>query len=267
MFTTYWEMKFNPFSKSASLEHSFESEDFKQAIARLKHLSEIKGIGLFTGLPGTGKTYTLKKFVDSLNPSLYKTVYLPLSTLTVLEFLRSVALALGITPAFRKVDLFNSIQERISSLSTDKRVCTVIILDEGQYLNTKILNDLKILLNFDMDSKNYAVTIIVGQPIINNTLAMHTHEALAQRIVINYTFNGLSKAELTDYIDSRFHSCGLVVNPFTPNSMEALWGCCGSSPRVINSLVEKCLYIGFQHKAKCIDPEIVMLAGAEASLV
>ena len=266
MFTTYWEMTSNPFSKASSCQHPFESEDFKQATARLHYLSEIKGIGLFSGLSGTGKTYTLKTFVDSLNPSLFKVAYLPMSSLTVMEFFRSLALALGLSPAYRKIDLFNSIQERIVSLSVDRHICTVLILDEGQYLNTKILNDLKILLNFEMDSKNHSVTIIAGQPTLNNTLGMHTHEALAQRIVINYVFNGLSKGELESYIDSRFKVCGVHVNPFAPAALEALWGCCASSPRVVNSLVEQCLHIGFQQKAKVIDAEIVRLASAELSL-
>ena len=38
MFTTYWEMQFNPFTKHVSSKYSFESEDFRQATARLKHL-------------------------------------------------------------------------------------------------------------------------------------------------------------------------------------------------------------------------------------
>jgi len=267
MFTTYWEMQFNPFSKSAAGEHPFESEDFKQATARLDHLREIKGIGLFTGLSGSGKTYTIKKFTEFLNPSLYKTLYMPLSTLTVMEFYRALALEMGVVPAFKKIDLFRNIQERILSLSRDKRVTTVIILDESQYLHTKILNDLKILFNFEMDSQNHAVVILSGQPTLNNTLNMHVHEALAQRIVINYTFNGLSRSELDDYIGSRLKACGVHENMFAPNALEALWGCSGNSPRVVNSLAEKCLHIGFQQKVRSIDPEIVMLANSEISLV
>jgi type II secretory pathway predicted ATPase ExeA len=260
-------MQFNPFSKSASDSNSFESEDFKQATARLRHLGEIKGIGLFTGLSGFGKTYTLKKYVDSLNPSLFKTMYLPLSTLTVMEFYRAIALGLGIVPAFKKIDLFNSIQERILSFSKDKRITTVIILDEAQYLNNKILNDLKILLNFDMDSVNHVVFILAAQPELNATLSMNSHEALLQRITINYSFNGISKNELFDYVDSRLKICGVHENMFKANSLEALWGCCGGSPRVVNSLIEKCLHIGFQQNVKFIDTDIVMLANSELSLI
>ena len=267
MFTAYWEMQFNPFSKHAPAKYSFESEDFKQATARLKHLCEIKGIGVFTGTPGTGKTFTIKQYTDALNPSLYKVFYLPLSSVTVLEFYRALAFGLGIVPPYKKIDLFNSIQERILSLSKDKRITTVIICDEGQYLNTKILNDLKIIMSFNMDSESHAAFVIAGLPALAGTLSISAHEALAQRVVINYAFSGLSKGETTEYIGSRLKSCGAGINIFAENALEALWGCCGSSPRVINALAEKCLIIGAQKGVKVIDAEIVMLAKNEISLV
>jgi len=267
MYTAYWEMRFDPFSRAAACKTPFESEDFKQASARLKHLHEIKGIGLFTGNPGSGKTYALKNFADSLNPSLFKTFYLPLSTVTVLEFFRAIAIGLGIVPPYKKIDLFNAIQERILTLSKDKRITTVIMLDEGQYLGNKILNDLKIILNFGMDSENHAVIVISGLNTLAGTLAMQAHEALAQRIVINYTFCGLSKTEMTGYIDSRLKSCGVRDNIFAENAFEAIWGCSGGAPRMVNALAEKCLLIGFHKNVKIIDPEIVMLANNDISLI
>lgn len=266
MLTTYWELKYNPFAKSAPAD-SFPSEDFMQATARLERLVEMKGIGLFTGLPGSGKTFTIKHFVDSLNTALFKPIYLPLSTLTVRDFYCALALGLGITPQFKKIDLFLSIQERILNLAKDKRITTVLILDEAQYLNTKILNDLKILMNFDMDSKNYASVIISGQPILNNTLSMQAHEALAQRIIINYTFTGLSKQDLHEYISTRLKCAGVSVNMFSENAIEAIWSCSGTSPRVVNNLAEKALLIGAMQKKNLIDADIIMLAQSEVSLI
>lgn len=267
MLTAFWEMQFNPFSKPASGKRHFESDDFKQATARLKHLCDIKGIGLFTGNPGSGKTFTLKKYADSLNPGLYKLFYAPLSSVTVLEFYRAIAIGLGLSPPYKKIDLFNAIQDRVKSLSKDKRVTPVIIFDEGQYLSSKILNDLKILLNFDMDSDNHTVVILAGQSALATTLSMGAHEALAQRILINYTFTGLSKNEMTEYIVSKLKDCGVSQTIFMESSLEALWGCCSGSPRVVNSLAENCLRIGAQKGVKLIDPEIVMMASNELSLV
>lgn len=267
MIAAYWEMQFNPFSKSAPGNHYFESGDYKQATARLKHLCETKGIGLFTGNPGTGKTFTLKKYVDSLNPGLYKLLYAPLSSITVVEFYRSLALGFGLLPPFKKIDLFNSIQDRIKVLARDKHITPVIICDEGQYLSAKILSDLKILLNFEMDSDNPAVIVLAGTPTLATTLSMGVHEALAQRILINYAFTGLSKSEMTEYIISKLKSCGVTLPVFQENAFEALWACCSGSPRVINSLAENCLRIGALKGAKSIDPEIVMVANNELSLV
>jgi len=130
MYKAYFGMEFNPFDKTGSLKVPFESGDFKEATSRLEHLKDIKGIGLFTGLPGMGKTYTLKQFVDKLNPNLYKVVYIPLSTITVREFYKALAYGLGIEPAQNKVDIFRQIQECIEILSTSKRVTPVIIIDE-----------------------------------------------------------------------------------------------------------------------------------------
>jgi type II secretory pathway predicted ATPase ExeA len=118
-----------------------------------------------------------------------------------------------------------------------------------------------------MDSENHAAVAISGQPVLASTLSMNAHEALAQRIVINYTFSGLSRQEMADYIDSRLKTCGLRENMFAENSLEAIWGCCGGSPRVVSSLAEKCLFIGAQKGARVIDTEIVMLANSELSLI
>jgi type II secretory ATPase GspE/PulE/Tfp pilus assembly ATPase PilB-like protein len=93
MYKSYWAMEFNPFVKNTKERINsevFNSSDFKNASARLEHLKKIKGIGLFTGFAGTGKTYTLRHFSGNLNTSLYKLVYIPLSTITVLEFYRAI---------------------------------------------------------------------------------------------------------------------------------------------------------------------------------
>ena len=267
MYKTYWGMEFNPFDKGLAVKDCFKSGDFTQASSRLEHLKNIKGIGLFTGLPGTGKTYSLRCFADSLNSNLYKVAYIPLSTVTVLEFYKSLAYGLGVEIFQKKVDLFKNIQERIISLSKDKKITPVIIIDEAQYLKTDILNDLKILFNFEMDSKNYAMFILSGQSVLNDILSKQIHEALKQRIVINFNFVGISKQEVNDYISSRLQLSGIHNQVFNPNAVEALYSCCNGSIRKLNNMIEKCLMIGFQKQVSVIDTEIIMIAQNETELI
>ena len=263
-------MEFNPFTKNNKDKINkicFNSIDFKNATARLEHLKKIKGIGLVTGYAGTGKTFTLRHFANNLNTSLYKLVYIPLSTITVLEFYKALAYGLDLEPPNKKIDIFRAIQERIITLAKDKKIVPVIMIDECQYLKTAVLNDLKLLLNFDMDSKNYAVLILAGQPVLNNTLSKQVHEPLKQRIVINYNFEGISKKEVKDYITSRFELCGVHSQIFNENAIEAISSCCNGSIRKLNSLIDKCLLSGYLNKVTTIDTDIVMSAQNEIELI
>ena len=68
-----------------------------------------------------------------------------------------------------------------------------IIIDEANYIKNAVLNDLKILFNFEMDSRDRAVILLVGLPQLNNTLQLSIHEPLRQRIIMNYNIDGYSR--------------------------------------------------------------------------
>jgi general secretion pathway protein A len=113
MCTAYYGMDFNPFPKEIDIKHHFKSSDYVQAASRLDYLKKAKGIGLFTGEPGCGKTFSLRCFSNSLNRNLYKVIYIPITTLTVNEFYRALCDGLGVIPTHKKVDLFKQIQESV----------------------------------------------------------------------------------------------------------------------------------------------------------
>lgn len=124
----------------------------------------MKGIGLFTGLAGTGKTACCRAFVSSLNPSLYKVVYLPMTTISASEFYRDLAKGLGLEACYRKIDNFRNIQERIKKLYREQKTTLTVLIDEAQYLSRAVLSDLKILMNFEMDSKTMPFLRWQGSP-------------------------------------------------------------------------------------------------------
>lgn len=79
-------MEYNPFLKSKDIK--IELSEYKQLLFRLKHLEEIKGIGIITGEPGLGKTTAIRYWTNTLNKTMFKVIYIPHSTLTVMEFYR-----------------------------------------------------------------------------------------------------------------------------------------------------------------------------------
>lgn len=194
MFRAFYNISYNPFEKEAS-NIIFESKDYNNVKNRFDYLMKLRGLGLFTGNPGNGKTYTFKKLIDSYNPNLYKFIYIHSSTLTVNEFYRAICLGLGIDPPHKKVDMFRTIQESIIRLFKERKITPVIIIDEAQFLKSGMFHDLSLLLNFEMDSKNYVTVILLGLSYLSSVLSKNIYEPLRQRIIVNYDFTGLDKAK------------------------------------------------------------------------
>ena len=258
-YTARYGLEFNPFLKN-SKEVLVETQEYKEIQFRLKYLLSTKGFGILTGSAGKGKTTTIRSWAASLNPSLYKVVYSSLSTLTVMDFYRSLAAGLGAIPAYRKTENFKLIQDEVSRLAIEKRQTPVIIMDEADYISTAILNDLKILFNFEMDSRDRAVILLTGLPQLNNTLRLGIHEPLRQRIVMNYNLDGLSKEEGRMYIKEKLKGAGCMQTVFEDNAVEAILNAANGTPRMINKLCNSSLLIGNSSNLNVITTDAAMQA-------
>lgn len=266
MFKQFYNMTMNPFEKSIKEKDAYLSRDLKEMISRLEYLNDTRGIGLFTATPGSGKTFALRCFAKKVNPNLTKVIYLCFTTVSTTEFYRQFCVSLGIEPSTRKSDMFKSIKDYMESMSNDKRVHYILVWDEAQYLNNDILKDLKLLMNFSMDSKDCFSLVLIGQPVLNNILDKQIHEALKQRIVINYNFEGLSEVEAIDYIHSRLSISGASPKIFDDNAALAAYRSCAGSIRRLNMILTKALIMGAQHEKNVIDTDIIMATANEISL-
>jgi len=206
-------LEFNPFIKNSG-DILVETNEFKESIYRLDILLNTRGFGLLTGSPGKGKTTIVRHWSKELNPALYKVIYSSLSTLTVMEFYKHLARQLGLEPACKKSDNFRMIQNEINRYSIEKRITPIIIIDEANYINNAVLNDLKLLFNFDMDSKDRAVVLLVGLPQLNNTLRLVAHEPLRQRVTMNYHLDGLNKEDAKIYIINKLNGAKCYTPKF-----------------------------------------------------
>ena len=98
------------------------------------------------------------------------------------------------------------ISEAIVRLNQSKKQHPILICDEAQLLRHPALEQLPLLLNFDMDSSHYLTLLLVGQPLLRRTLSLQMHEPLRQRIAVQYHLEGLSREELDAYLDSSTQS-------------------------------------------------------------
>lgn len=258
-------LEFNPFIKNTK-EILIETKEYGEAVYRLNYLLETRGFGIVTGSAGKGKTTVIRNWSKTLSPSLYKVIYIPLSTITVVEFYKQLINELGLEPKHRKVDNFKIIQDGINYLVMEKRVTPVIILDESNYMVSGILNDLKIIFNFNMDSRDKAIILLVGLPHLNNTLRLKSHEPLKQRITMNYQLEGLSKDEAKEYIQGKLKGAGSTFEVFESQAIEAIINTSNGIPRNINKLCNLSLMIGEQKQEALISSDTVCSAVEESEL-
>ncbi len=266
MFTQFFGLKFNPFTKEVPSDKLFISQDLLELESRLKYLENTRGIGLVAGEPGSGKSTALRKYVTDLNPALYKYCYFSLATVTVLEFYQGLALELGEEPKHKKVAIFHQIQQSISSLYYDRRITPVIILDEIHLASNKLLEDLRLILNFKMDSQNPFILVLSGQPLIRSKLSLNVNNPLRQRLAVKHIMQGIKADEVKDYCSSRLNQAGLVEEIFTASAIEAIYATTKGLPRLVNSLVTNCLLYAYGKKQRLIDEEVVYQAQSELNI-
>lgn len=106
------------------------------------------------------------------------------------------------------LDNFRAIQEELTRLSVEKRKTPFIIIDEANYISSAILNNFKLLFDFEMDSRDRAVVLLSGLPSLNATLRLSVHEPFRQRIIMNYEILAFTNEEGRSYILEKLQGAG-----------------------------------------------------------
>ncbi len=262
----YWGLSKPPFDKSIPCKNLTNTEDINQGVQCLSPIKEHGGVAVLSGKPGSGKTTILRKFVDDLPNGLFKPVYLSYSTVKGAEFLRSLAASLGIEPVSKRLVNYNNVKERIRDLRTKDRIMPIIIIDEAQYLGKDILIDIPMLLNFEMDSQNYAALLLSGTPALNSRLNLTIFDSLRDRIGHFYEVSGMSRDEARDFVRDRMRLAGGDGRVFRDTAIDLAHESSNGSVRRLSSILNYALMIGCAKNCREIDPDIIQQAVKEDAL-
>jgi len=265
MFKQFFGMKTNTFDKEIQTGEMFKGDDVRELESRLRHMLECRGIFLLVGEAGSGKTAALRMFTNALGASLYRPLYLPLTTLTVNDFYSALISMLGDSPKFRKIDMFRQIQSAIKTLYFEQRITPVLVIDEVHMSSCAILEDLRMLFNFNMDSVDPLILILAGQPLIRNKLALNVCAPLRQRITSRYSMKGFSLHETAEYLSTRMVQAGVNRAVFTEQAVASIHSCSSGLPRNINNIVTHALTYCAWKKLDMVDEEAVYQANIEIS--
>lgn len=265
MFRKHFGLSRYPFSNELEPDELYPSVALKELEVRLGHLVEMRGIGVVTGESGSGKTSATRKVMSALHAALHRVVYVTLSTGNVMDTYKTIAWELGLPTERSRAALFRQLRLEVTRLVTEARCRPLVVIDEAQHLRSDVLEDLRLLTNYQMDSENRLSMLFVGQPELRRRLALAAHEALAQRIVVRAHVPGLSRDELEPYLGHLLRRAGTELQLFEPAALEAIFQATSGLPRRINRLAHYALAAAAVAKAKSVSAEHVTQALAEVS--
>jgi len=265
MYRKHFGLTRNPFDKEIDPEDFFPSAAAKEMEVRLRYLLELRGIGLITGEVGSGKTCICRKVATSLNNGLYRCCYVPNSTGNVLDLYKTIAWELGLPVERNRAALYRCIRTEVTRLCLEVKIRPILIVDEAQHLRNDVLEDLRLLTNYDMDSKNRLCLLLVGQAGLRRRLSMSVHEALAQRIVVRHHLTGLTRDELPLYLAHLLHLAGTEEKLFEPEAQEALFVATNGLPRKVNLLAHHALNAAALARTRTVTAEHIQAALPEVS--
>jgi type II secretory pathway predicted ATPase ExeA len=265
MYLTHFGLTLYPWESNIPAEEMYVSLAMAELSTRLDHLVQLRGIGLLTGSPGAGKSAGCRKMASVLHTGVYKVIYVPLSTANPMDLYKTIAWELGLPTERNRAALYKRIREEVTRLTVDAKIRTILILDEAQNLRNDVLEELRLLTNYAMDSENRLCLLLSGQTELRRRLGMAVHEALNQRIVVRYHLPGLKRDELPEYLSHLTKRAGCELPLFEPAAIEAIFQATKGLPRKVGTLAHHTLLAAALDKAKTATEEHVQRALPEVS--
>jgi general secretion pathway protein A len=254
-----------PFGKTPDPSFLFESEQHREALARLEYAVEEKELALLVGDIGSGKTTLSRALVDRIGES--RPVILIINPrLTPSQLLRTIATALGVEPSRFRNETLDRIHSKLFELYEAKRE-PVLIIDEAQLIPSReTFDEIRLLTNFQLDDQNLLSVVLIGQPELEARIDRPAQKALRQRIGMRYFLSPLSLEETASYLEHRVKKAGARRNPFSSDAVRLIWERSAGVPRVINTLATTALLDAFTEDVTEIDADRIEGAAREHKL-
>lgn len=255
--TSYYNLSTSPFSKEIDTEKLQILPSIEKILKGLEMLIETKGIGVITGKSGTGKSCIIRLLKKQLNTGLYKSVYMCHTSISLLDFYLHLCCGFGLQPSSRKAMMFKNVKERLLTLNKSNRIHPVLIIDEAHLLDYSILQEIRLLTNFEIDSYSGLTVIFCGQESFNLKLGLTILEPLANSITFSFIVDSLNKDETFCYIEKRIIDCGCANPLFTKGALTLIHQASGGVLRTINTIANSSLIKAYYTKSAQVEVDHV----------
>jgi len=261
VYQDYYGFSEKPFDLTPDPKYLYLSPKHKEVLAHLVYgLQENNGFLKIIGEVGTGKTMICRSFLQELRTD-FSIAYVFNPAINELELLQTINSELGLPSEMdskkKLVDTLNAFL--LCERKKGHRV--VVIIDEAQALQVKVLDQLRLLSNLETDTEKLIQIVLIGQPELDQLLKKSELRQLRQRITISWELLPLNRDETRGYIQHRINvALGKGRVQFARSAVELIYKYSHGIPRMINVLADRSLLIAYTMNTKKITPKIVRTA-------
>ena len=190
-------------------------------------------------------------------------LYVSQSGLTPRNLCRDIRLQLGLAPGFYAADIRREVAQALWDAHTghDRRPLTVI--DEAHLLSVAMLEEVRFLTSYSMDSASPMTLCLVGLPELRAKLRLRAFEAISQRVTLRFHLGGLPEPETKAYIGHHLKVAGVTHPLFSDETVRLIHQFTKGIPRRIDNVATGCLLAGYVEQKTLIDEATVKKALGE----
>ncbi len=232
-----------PFTPEIPVAKRFTHPLFDEPLADLERTVSERMSAAVIAAAGTGKTMLLRTLESRLPQARYRLHYVKTSGIGRRDMCREIALAAGCSPAGQYNTLVHRIEERMLEHVDTGGIRPVVVVDDAHNLRPEVLGVLKVLTNFEMDSRLVVSFVLVGQKPLATMLALDTLEDVSRRLAHYATLRNLARDETRRYVAHRLAVAGAREDLFDDAAHDALFEIGGGNLRATDRLALKSLQI------------------------
>lgn len=225
-----------PFRKNMVAAEMFDSRGQRDLLHALVLWMELRGICLVTGPSGVGKSITLRRFIQDLDPARYNVVYVPNTRTTETGFLRSLNRALDLPMRAHNADLFDQAQRHLTAHGANHGPHTVLVLDDAEGVRPALLDILRRLTSFDLDAEDRFSVLISATDELLRTLRDPGLEPFVTRIGFASSLKPFSLEDTRNYVAFHIARAGARDRLFSEDAVKRMFLASQGNPRRINQI-------------------------------
>lgn len=230
-----------PFTRELSVPERFVLPQQTEAVEALTEAVQQRMSAALIAPAGTGKTVVLRALVCGLPEARYQVRYVKVTGLSKRDLCKEIAASCGLSPTGIYPALVRKLQEAFEHTSSSEGLRPVIVLDEAHDLRAESLAMLRLLTNFEMDSRLVVSLVLAGQPPLKTLLGRPEQAAMAGRLAHYATLRLLSRDETRAYVVHRCALAGAHADPFDADAHETIFELSRGNLRAIDRLALKSL--------------------------